>query len=866
VNIAGWVYTGAFIGYGMQTNKSLTINNCYATGTMSGSDYTGGFIGYDYAYSTNATLTINNSYSAVNVNGSSGGTYTGGLIAYLFNAYSATTIVNIRDTYVSGYVKGNDYVGGFIGMLYTHSNARTYITNCYASGNVTGLASDSDFIGGFIGQNYTRYSTASYSSIDNCYATGNVVGDDYVGGFIGDNYTPDGTPQSYVNNCYATGNVTADSYVGGFIGRDIRTTGTLTVTKSYSKGLVTANTSKGGFIGATSGTVTITDCFYDSTTSGQSDTGKGTPKTTAQMKQQATFTNWDFTNGLWTITETVTYPSLVWQGMVYNASGFIGGTDADYPMLINTPLEIKFMETYCSSYYFGMNGDVSTTSLTLNNNNSLATNGYDLTLTDFVSIASGSTLNATAGADATYITLGGNWTNAGTFTCGTSILTLNGTGAQDINTGGTGTGKQLYRLVVDKSSGTARLVSNGCQLNENFILTAGTFDLNALSLAVGVNYNPVLSSGTTLIIGNGTFGSSSSVGADLVIPAGAIVTLNNGTLGWWTDVTVTDGTLTITGTGLIVAYGDVILTSAGFTPGSVTVRMTYDSNGLININKAIYKLDVGANWGYGASSILQNDLVITTDLNITGGTGSYNSSLNTNGFALTVNGNVNIYDTGGRTGSLIAGGSTITVGGNWTVSGSSTFTANTSNIIFNASGTGKTITSNNSSFYNVNFNNAAGGWTLQDNLSVANDLTLTAGTLNASSRTITVGRHWDSSLGTFAPDTSTVRLTGTGTLKTKGDAGNYFYNLYAAYGSQVTTLSSDVSINNILTLASGGTLSIGSYYIRMYKSDGDPLSLNGATVTNGALAGALLYRPTADISVAGGTFNSYVYYSGRTNS
>ena len=48
---------------------------------------------------------------------------------------------------------------------------------------------------------------------------------------------------------------------------------------------------------------TVTDSFYDSTTSGQSDIGKGKDKTTAEMKTLATFTDnssadlsgsWDF--------------------------------------------------------------------------------------------------------------------------------------------------------------------------------------------------------------------------------------------------------------------------------------------------------------------------------------------------------------------------------------------------------------------------------------------------------------------------------------------------------------------------------------------------------------------------------------------
>jgi hypothetical protein len=70
---------------------------------------------------------------------------------------------------------------------------------------------------------------------------------------------------------------------------------------SYSTGsVVSSNSNRGGLVGRTNGTHTITDSFYNATTSGQSDTGKGTGKTTAEMKTKATFTNWDF-NSIWNI-------------------------------------------------------------------------------------------------------------------------------------------------------------------------------------------------------------------------------------------------------------------------------------------------------------------------------------------------------------------------------------------------------------------------------------------------------------------------------------------------------------------------------------------------------------------------------------
>jgi len=124
------------------------------------------------------------------------------------------------------------------------------------------------------GENYAGlfgYVSAG-GTVTNCYATGAVTGD-YVGGLVGVNY---GT----VTNCYATGAVTGD-YVGG------------------------------GLVGYNDGTVTAS--YYDTTTTGQADnTGKGAPRTTAAMYQQATFTGWDF-GVVWTIIEDTDYPRLEWE-------------------------------------------------------------------------------------------------------------------------------------------------------------------------------------------------------------------------------------------------------------------------------------------------------------------------------------------------------------------------------------------------------------------------------------------------------------------------------------------------------------------------------------------------------------------------
>lgn len=111
-----------------------------------------------------------------------------------------------------------------------------------------------------------------------------------------------------IADCYATGSVTGYNKLGGLIGytdRDIK--------RCYAIGQVSGLlTATGGLIGLVEGTPSIEDCFYDTETTGQDDDdGRGTPKTSADMKTKATFENagWDFEN-VWAINDGVGYPYL----------------------------------------------------------------------------------------------------------------------------------------------------------------------------------------------------------------------------------------------------------------------------------------------------------------------------------------------------------------------------------------------------------------------------------------------------------------------------------------------------------------------------------------------------------------------------
>jgi hypothetical protein len=131
-----------------------------------------------------------------------------------------------------------------------------------------------------------QYSVVGYNRviIENCYATGAVTGSSPAGGLVGYNYTKPGYGTAVIENCYATGAVTGSSPAGGFVG---------------------------------SNNGTVASCYYNSTTSGQSDS-YATGYTSAQMKISSSYSGWDFVNDAngsddyWSISPSVNggYPYL----------------------------------------------------------------------------------------------------------------------------------------------------------------------------------------------------------------------------------------------------------------------------------------------------------------------------------------------------------------------------------------------------------------------------------------------------------------------------------------------------------------------------------------------------------------------------
>ena len=292
--VSGSTYTGNFDG------GTYTISNLFID--RSSGSYAGLFAYLDGGSGTtvknvslvNVDVTLNTSTgSSVHVGGLAGRVGNGG--------------VGIEDSYTTGRVRagesasepvtltaspGYSYVGGLVGR------ARAAITGSYSLADVTSntksaSASPNALVGGLVGEVRTSGSvSASYAAGD---VTANIVGQNnnfvYAGGLVGQ-------LEGSITASYARGAVTADSdatvttgitgnaAAGGLVGA---TPSGSSITASFSTGAPTA-TGDGqvvrarGLVGFVFATATVTNSYWDTDTSGVTDTGAGTGKTTSELQ------------------------------------------------------------------------------------------------------------------------------------------------------------------------------------------------------------------------------------------------------------------------------------------------------------------------------------------------------------------------------------------------------------------------------------------------------------------------------------------------------------------------------------------------------------------------------------------------------
>ena len=251
--VTGIDEVAGLVGYGWESE----ISHCWASGAVNGTSSVGGLVGGIFG-------TVQNSSAAGTV---SGYTMVGGL------AGKCETDSRVIMCHATGDVSGYAYLGGLVG------DANGPITCSSASGNVTGQEVEGqmnyNYIGGLAGV------IRPECIISSSYAVGATSGNLSLGGLVGMSLG------GSVRDSFAQGAVTGNDNLGGLVGfAHFGSIGGNDISRCFATGLVQSAPNPayaGGLIGRLYSEVTLVSSYYDSITSGQSDTGKGEPRTTAEM-------------------------------------------------------------------------------------------------------------------------------------------------------------------------------------------------------------------------------------------------------------------------------------------------------------------------------------------------------------------------------------------------------------------------------------------------------------------------------------------------------------------------------------------------------------------------------------------------------
>jgi hypothetical protein len=293
VDIAGDDYIAALASYldAFTVAQDVLVQNCHATGNIKSngvnSAFVGGLIAWVRGKDTTDTCFVYDSSSACAVNAE-----------------------------ILGVAVQCSNVGGFAGEIDDST-----VSNCFATGDVTGTDENSTQVGGFVGY-IGGGAAADTAKIEYCYSTGNVIAEENVGGFVGIH-----SGAGYIRKSYSTGTSTASGIdpddVGGFVGgmedtaeiTDCYARGSVTMQDSgtgtagfvnsgaagntldncYSTGLVTTSGTEDGGFGGNVNELNVTNCFWDTETSGYTTSDGGEGKTTTWLKRKPNYPDaWDF--------------------------------------------------------------------------------------------------------------------------------------------------------------------------------------------------------------------------------------------------------------------------------------------------------------------------------------------------------------------------------------------------------------------------------------------------------------------------------------------------------------------------------------------------------------------------------------------
>lgn len=174
---------------------------------------------------------------------------------------------------------GEDNIG-----LYGNISSSMLVNISLTNTNITGKYN----VGGLVGY-------CDSSGIEECCTTGSAYGLSAVGGIVGF------CDYVVVLNCFTTADVSGSTDIGGVIGKIRSEEGYGYIVKTYSTGNIAGDSNTGGLIG-TGETPNIRFSYWNTETSGQTDSAGGEGRTTDEMTydySSDTYKYWDFEN-IWT--------------------------------------------------------------------------------------------------------------------------------------------------------------------------------------------------------------------------------------------------------------------------------------------------------------------------------------------------------------------------------------------------------------------------------------------------------------------------------------------------------------------------------------------------------------------------------------
>jgi hypothetical protein len=288
-------YLGGIAGY----VETSTLTDVSANSTIKGFEYLGGIAGYFYSSSSVVGATFEGFVI--------GETWLGGLAGEI---YGDGSTFEASDVHVNATITGQDKkvqryyssAGGIAGDVYEAVFRDVHFTGGISAAQgqagglfgliVEGVVSGSSSNGTLTSPSGSLGGVAGYAdlvTLEKTFSTMDITGTEDLGGLIG--YCDD----SDLSDVYSRGSVTGTDDVGGLIGDMI---GGTSVTRAFATGEVSGTGDVGGLIGSSSAS-SVTNSFWDLTTSGIATSAGGTASDSVLMKELALFTDagWSIVEG-----------------------------------------------------------------------------------------------------------------------------------------------------------------------------------------------------------------------------------------------------------------------------------------------------------------------------------------------------------------------------------------------------------------------------------------------------------------------------------------------------------------------------------------------------------------------------------------